>query len=330
MTQPCCSIRSYVVGIFATAALLMAAPVAAQDDNKLAAACSSAEASFREYCHLIAEAATIAQPRLALALIGGNPVPGASSTLGMRLGAIPRLSVGGRVTGARMQLGPIESFSTSADEINATAFSLNVDGSLGIFTGLSLAPTIGGFGSIDLVASAGMLHLPEGDGFANDNPFSWALGARVGILRESFTAPGISITGMYRRISDATYGDNVRFTDPQSFFEHSDYSVLSVRGVVGKRILSLGANAGIGYDRVSSNVNFGGASNTVNLTVDDFTNGRTMAFGSLQFTMLVLSLIAEGGWQEGGEELNVPLHRNQPNRAQKSGYFGSFAVRLSI
>jgi hypothetical protein len=36
---------------------------------------------------------------------------------------------------------------------------------------------------------------------------AWALGARVGILRESFTAPGVSVSAMYRSIGSFSYGD---------------------------------------------------------------------------------------------------------------------------
>ncbi|HSL69069.1 MAG TPA: hypothetical protein VK864_02450, partial [Longimicrobiales bacterium] len=49
----------------------------------------------RRFCNLVVEAIEIAQPHIGLALTGGNPVPGANSTLGMRVGSVPRISIGG-------------------------------------------------------------------------------------------------------------------------------------------------------------------------------------------------------------------------------------------
>ena len=320
------------VAILAALGMLMTLPAIARGQEQLTAQCAglSNDGAMR-FCNAIVEAVEIGQPRLGLSLIGGNPVPGASSTLGMRLGAIPRLSLAGRVTAVTLDLPAIDRVN-SDDDIKAAVPSINLDASLGVLTGLSLFPTVGGFGSIDVIASVGMIPVPEGEGFGGDNPFSWALGARLGILRESFTAPGISVTGTYRRMSDVTYGDRT-LADEQSYFEASDMSMLSVRGVIGKRILMLGANAGVGYDRFKSNVAFGGVvsgSPRFDFAEDDFTNNRTMAFGSLSFTMLILSIIAEAGWQNGGDEFTATLPTGQSSKTQKSAYFGSLAIRLSI
>ena len=58
-------------------------------------------------CRLAVGAARILQPRLAAALFAGNAVPGTASTLGMRLGTLPRISVAFQVTGAPAELAPI-------------------------------------------------------------------------------------------------------------------------------------------------------------------------------------------------------------------------------
>ena len=45
-------------------------------------------------------------------------------------------------------------------------------------------------------------------GFAEDTPdFSYGVGARLGLLRESFTMPGISVSLMYHRLGTVSYGD---------------------------------------------------------------------------------------------------------------------------
>jgi hypothetical protein len=57
----------------------------------------SAEAPAPLHCAV--NAAHVLQPALAITAAAGNPIPGASSTLGMRLGSVPRMTVAGRFTG---------------------------------------------------------------------------------------------------------------------------------------------------------------------------------------------------------------------------------------
>lgn len=287
----------------------------------------------RRFCHLVVEAIEIGQPRVGLSLAGGNPVPGASSTMGMRLGAVPRVSVGGRATVVRLELPDIAQ-QGSTGEIDAFVPAINIDAALGLFSGFSLFPTVGGFGSIDIVGSFGLIPIPEGEGFSGDSPKSWGIGARLGILRESFTAPGISVTGMYRRLSDLNYGDRT-FVDEDAYFEASGMRVLSLRGVIGKRILVLGATAGVGYDKFKSDIAFG-VDNPALLGADfhfsesDFSNDRTSAFASLQWTLLILSIIGEVGYQSGGDQFPGDLPSGRSSMAEKSTYFGSLAIRLAI
>src|SRR5688572_15746823 len=122
--------------------------------------------------------AEIISQRTGIALSGGNPLPGASSTLGLRLGALPRISAAARFTAARVVL-PAETTGES-DDLSSIAHSLNLDAAVGIFGGFSLVPTVGGFASIDLLGSYGKLSLSDDDGFADD-PTSWGAGVRVGI-----------------------------------------------------------------------------------------------------------------------------------------------------
>jgi hypothetical protein len=260
-------------------------------------------------CARMAEAAQLTQVRTGIALSGGNPVPGASSTLGMRLGAIPRITAAARFTVT--QLDAPDLFRTS--EMSGMPRSLNLDAAVGVFSGLSLLPTIGGFGSIDVLATYGRLTLP--DDYLQENVNSWGVGVRLGILRESFTAPGISLSGMYRKIGDVQMGSGIGPADgPGTFYVVGDASVLSGRATIGKRILMLGAVAGLGYDRYSATATIQNQ-DQFNHTTDDFTNSRTTAFANLSWTMLILHIVGEGGIQRGGEE---------------NAYYGSLAVRLAL
>jgi hypothetical protein len=288
--------------LLAVCGVAMATPVHAQND--LQDRCPAGNA----FCTRMGLAAELAQVRTGIGLSAGNPVPGASSTLGMRLGALPRFSAAVRMTGVQLDVPDVSS-STSTGDVGNFPRSLNIDGAVGVFSGFSLVPTVGGFGSIDIVGSYGSFGLP--DEFVQDNVGSWSVGLRVGILRESFTAPGISLTGMYRSIDDFTFGSD---TGAGTFFRLTDNSVWSGRATIGKRILMLGAVAGIGYDRYSSRAE---AQNGVNfdVTADDFNNSRTTIFGNLSWTMLILNIVAEGGVQRGGPD---------------NTSYGSLAVRLAL
>jgi hypothetical protein len=173
-------------------ALMAPAPGLAQ--SELTRRCSSATAAVQPFCNLVADAIETAQPRVGLALSGGNPVPGAASTLGTRVRK-PQVSVAARVTGVPSDFPGIENFATN-DESAFFLPGINLDASIGVFNGFSLAPTVGGFASVDLIASAGTVPVPEDDGFDSGRVSGWGLGARIGILRESFTAPGVSLSAM--------------------------------------------------------------------------------------------------------------------------------------
>jgi hypothetical protein len=278
-------------------------------------------------CNAIAQHAHMAQAAAGIAFVGGNPVPGASSTLGMRIGKIPRITVALRGTGAFMNLQSVRT-ETSGDDEKGIARTINLDAAVGVLSGWSIAPTIGGFASLDLIASAGMLTMPDEFSEAGN---SWAIGARVGILRESFTAPGVSVTGMYRSIGDMRY-NNTESCDVDACdatYTLTDNSVMSVRAVVGKRIFVLGANAGIGYDRFAGEpgvlVGSIGGGRYPELEQDRFT-----AFANIAWTMLLVHIVAEGGYQRGNGEFDAPLPATFESRTQKSTYYGTLAVRLAL
>jgi hypothetical protein len=274
-------------------------------------------------CNATLQDVLVLQPHVGIGLAGGNPIPGASSTLGMRIGRVPRITLSARVSGVDAKV---------RDKNLVT--SINLDAGVGIFSGLALFPTIGGFGSIDAVASAGKLYLPAE--LSSKDPASWALGLRLGLLRESFTAPGISITGMYRRIGDVQFSGSVATAPPggSESYALTDNSVLSVRGVIGKRLFVVGASAGVGYDSYKGDVVI--EHSVAGMPLATFSeNGhqsdRTTVFANLSWTLLVLNFVAEGGWQEGGDRFNEAiLPAGRSSQTDKSTYYGSLAIRVAF
>ncbi|HEX6941201.1 MAG TPA: hypothetical protein VF158_17525 [Longimicrobiales bacterium] len=329
--------ESRIAVVFVAAFAALAPADASAQEDALVRRCAQATAvagmEARRFCNLVAQAIEVAQPVVGLAATGGNPVPGTASTLGMRLGALPRFSVAGRATGVFAELPPALDIGDT-DDIGIFVPSLNVDAAVGIFGGYSPAPTVGGVASLDGLASFGFLPLPGGDDGFDDSPWTWAAGLRLGILRESFTLPGISVTGMYRRIGDFTFGDPQLRTD-DAFFDMS-VGIWSLRGAVSKRILMLGLTLGAAYDHYSSDVDFGfndpadAAADPIRVRLEDFENNRFALFGNVSWTLLILHLVGELGWQSGADQVGGIFPAGVHFDADDGRFFGSLALRLSI
>lgn len=310
-----------------TLALFGLAMPAAGQAQALRDQCAAAPAQdVQRFCRDVADAATLIQPRLGISLSGGNPVPGTASTLGMRLGSTPRISLGLRSTAARVSGPPVDRINGGGD-LGFTAASLSLDASAGVFHGIRLLPTVGGFGSVDVLASLGILPLPQGSAF-DGTPTTWAIGARVGILRESFTAPGISMSAMYRSMGSFSYGDR-DLNRGDSFLRMDGYRVTSLRGAVGKRVLGVGLSGGVGHDRyradVAVRVRETEPPGILEVRESGMSNNRSSVFGSAAWTSMILNLSAEIGWQRGGDA--VP---GATARLQRGGLFGGLAARLAI
>lgn len=282
-----------------------------------------------DFCNAIAQSIEIAQPRVGIAASGGNPTIGTSSTLGMRIGAFPRIALVPRVTVAAMDLPAIEA--RNGDEIGALVPAVSLDASVGLFSGLGIMPTVGGFGSLDAYGSLGRVLLPGDDGFAG-GVTTWALGVQIGVLRESFTAPGISVTGTARGLGDVRFGDeDVAETD--AYFSIGGMNAYGVRGTIGKRFLLFSLTTGVGYDWYVSDVVMRLATDdpatdgSRTIAYDDYTSKRLTAFGNLAFTVVIVSLVGEVGWQNGADPFTGP---GATGLLEKDGWYGSLALRLTL
>jgi hypothetical protein len=305
--------------------LFAAAPLAAQSD--LAARCAdlATQQATIAYCSLVAQAADILPAKVAIVAAGGNPVPGTASTLGMSLGPLPRLSGAARFTASWVTLPDMQRIGRSED-VDFLFTGLHADGSVGVFQGFSPSATVGGLLALDLLASAGVVRLPSDDGLNGETVLTWGIGARLGITRESFTAPGVSLDVMYRDLGEASFGD-AQFEGADAFVHMDETSHWSLRAVAGKRLTALGLTGGVGYDRYSADVLLHVRDGVAAIDVrDDYAAGRWNAFVNGSFTLLVISATAELGWQLGGE--GPPDARF--DRTGDGGVFASFAIRLAL
>ena len=276
--------KHYIVALLA----LGIAPAAAAQDHGVAAPCYRTEvpAQARDVCLTVAQAVQSAQPQLGILLAGGNPTLGAASAGGLRLGILPRVSGSAKANLVMVRLPEIlaeqagSTFQRLNEATGVPAPALSLTASVGVFPGVTIAPLIGGIGAVDLLGTASWLPLRTFDigGFQEGtDDFSFGLGARLGLVRESFVLPGASISLMRHRVSRLAYGEvcpspvagltetSSEYTlvagfcgtsgDPGEFA--FDLTNWSTRAVVSKRLLGFGLTGGVGRDSYSSDIDFG-------------------------------------------------------------------------
>lgn len=334
----------------AAVAALFAAPVAAQGDIETVCSSGSVPTVAQEECTIVAQAVDAAQPQLGILMAGGNPTLGTASTGGVRLGLIPRVSLTGRINVVGARLPDIREEADGATEkftVPAPAVGANL--SVGLTQGFSVAPMIGGFGAIDLLGSVSVLPLSLLEEDFGDNAFSWGAGARVGLIRESFVTPGVSVSLMYRSLGDVSFGDVCEGAETQvsgnqyACATDGDFGEIkfgldnwSGRLAVSKRLLGLGLTAGVGYDRFETSADFAvrapvapaveGVYRFDDVAVD---NDRWSAFLDGSFTILFGSIVAEVGWMQGSDPI-VGFPEASDFDPKEGTWFGSVGARLSL
>jgi hypothetical protein len=335
------------------------APPAAAQDGALAARCAALEGDARTVCLAAAQAAESAQPQLGILIAGGNPVIGTTGGGGLRLGVVPRVDVSGGVNLVFVRLPDLlqdggGTVQRVTERYGVPAPALGASGSMGLFRGFGIAPGLGGLGSLDLLGSATWLPFRALgiDGFDEETPdIAWGAGVRVGVLRESFIAPGVAVSVMRHSLGRVGFGDVCRgfetafpMSDEAECVGEGDHGEFgfdlvnwSTRGVVGKRLLGLGLLGGIGYDRYTSDATVAfrypdvvpGTARIVRPDPVDLRSDRWSVFANASYTLLLASLSVEAGWQQGDRP--VPGFGGEARFDPRGGsWFGGAGVRLSF
>jgi hypothetical protein len=309
-------------------AALVALPTSrafAQEAQAFATRCDTQAGGDPTMCALAVGAGRDLMGDVGLLAGPGSEVPGQPSTLGRRLGGTPRLAPSLRV-GAHSVVVPDLADPTRGGEGSFLVPGVHGGLGLGLFDGFSLLPTVGGVLSLDVVGQASFLFFPESDGF-DGRVDVLSVGARVGLLRESFTLPGVTLSVSRRlsgslRLGDTTAGDAGEvLLDP---------AVTSLRATVGKDLFAFGVLAGLGWDDYSSDTairvtdgagGFAAASETLEAS-------RTLYFVGLSRQLGVLSWIsAEVGWARAFEPVAIGS-ASSPDRG--STLFGSLALLFKL
>lgn len=302
----------------------------AQGLREVASGCPTESPSQQAWCEWAVLGVQAAQGVVGLAISGGTDLPGSASTLGWRTKGSPRFAIGlrGLLASAPMP-APHGTELLPGAEVSAELTSVHLSGTMGVFDGFFLAPTVGGVGSLDVTVSGQWLGTPGDAGF-HENLMAWGAGGRLGILRESFSLPGISVSGFFRTVGETDLWSIQDGSSAESVF---DLTVTSLRGVIGKDLWGLGFLAGAGWDRYSGAFNADvadpeGTEPRAGVQ-GDLESERPLFFFGTSMTFLTFQLSGEVGWAPGFES-DLPVATESGFDPEDSSLFGALALRLTF
>jgi hypothetical protein len=317
---------------------------------------------FRFLCGQVIQGISAVQPTLGIAFSGGAHTLGTATTMGRRVGFLPRVSATVRVNAALADVpdlldgytptfgdaGRLQPMGTA----RVPALAVQGDVALGLFNGFQISPGVGGLGAVDLLGSVSLVPALDAIGLA-ESIINVGAGARVGILRQGLVLPGISVSGVYRTMRSAVsfgeLGPDPSAGDPAEF--SADLSNWSIRAGASKGFLLVDLSAGLGYDSYSSDVFFDWrlrcppqqCGEEIILVTDDGVQGRLRtaawnAFGNVGLNFVLLRLVAEVGYQQPLDVVNAAalLRAGLPDQPPVIGditggrFFLSLGARLTL
>lgn len=269
--------------------------------SELAEQCATGRPAQVTVCQEVAITAMVLQQQIGLASSLGSDAPGSSSTLGRRLGKIPRVSLS--VSAATLRSGvPYIAGSlpgNATDRKTVLLPSLRVDGVAGLLNGFQLGSGVGGILSVDVVGSYSFLRLPAGPDI-DGSRMAYGVGARVGLLRESFIVPGVSVSAM-RRWHGVVSAGSVK--DGSTGEAETDIQVSSLRAVAGKNWFAIGLMGGVGWDHYKGDARVAVAlPSDAAVAEGEVSSQRILYFASGWFNFLVTRFSAELGVAQGVDD----------------------------
>jgi hypothetical protein len=249
----------------------------------------------------------------------GSALSGQASTLGMRIGGAPRLGMSLRTSGVSVVVPDLTDAAGARSESRfVPAVDLTV--ALGVFEGLSVLPTVGGLLSLDVLGSGSVAFFPEDAAFAG-RMSTWSIGARVGLLRESFTLPALTFSVARRFAGEVVLGDVTAGDQAQV---GAAPGITSLRATVGKDLFAFGVLAGVGWTTLQATNGAGGFTQRA----ADVEASRRTYFAGLSKQLGVLSWIsAEVGWVQGFEPVAGGVSSSPDPGSQ---LYGSLALVLRL
>ncbi len=294
---------------------------------ELAGVCAEESPAGGAACRELALAALAVQRGAGLGSALGSDVPGTASTAGHRLGGVPRIAFSIGLAGFQLAMPRLsgESVRELEEEETLTVFGLRGVVAAGLVDGMQLSPGVGGILSVDLTGLFSHLWLPRSAGFAGPSS-GVGLGVRVGVLRESFTVPGISVS-LARRWHRAIEAGDAGDGDPGEV--EAELEVTSLRAVLGKNWFALGLMAGAGWDRYTGEAAAAAAGGLDDPGVAGvvLASESTVYFAGGWYNFLISQISAEIGWADGVEDPFAD-RRGAYDPARRH-WFASVSVRVT-
>lgn len=224
-----------------------------------------------------------------------------------------------RFTGVRFVAPDVAAPTSPAAARTGLGVGLGGTFAIGLLPGFTPKPTVGGLLSVDVLATGDVLWAPGGLGH-DGTRLAYGLGLRIGVFRESFTLPGVSLTVAQRWVPTVRLVDLWSAGPPLEM----DVSTTSLRAVVGKDLWGLGWSGGVGWDRSSS----GGSVPRPDGTTGDFSgldNSRGLLFAGVSWSYFLIQLSGELGWASGWSGDPAAAGAYDPGSGR---WFGGLSVRL--
>ena len=312
------------LGLLILLVLLSPSAGSSQQGQALVAGCVTGTPQFPLACVDATLAARNLITDTGFLLSLGSAAPGSWGPLRRNT---PRFDVSFRVAGLRAHI-PVVTHEPAVGQARGNFVLKTIQGNLvaGLFEGFQVKPTVGGLLSLDLLAQGHFLFLPKEVGL-DSKMGAFSLGIRLGLVRETFTLPGIAVSVSRRFIAPLTL-------DWRSPRYSTDLvikpSISSIRLTIGKSISSLGLMAGAGLDSHNSEVELivlpqGSDPTEFNAPL---AIRRPVFFSGVSLSLLILQLSTEVGWAFGPPMLEG--HAPGPIDPQQGSGFLSLAARLSV
>jgi len=320
-------VRVASAALFLSLAALAGVPAvgAAQTAESLSATCQTAGGDGAT-CAAAAVAARAVVAGVGSMAGPGSEIPGEGSTLGRRLGGMPRIAAWLR--GGVQRFGvPAPGDPNGSTEASSLTRQVEAGLGFGVFDGFRLLPTVGGFLSVDVMGHASFLFLSDASGF-DGRVDVLSLGARLGILQESFTLPGVSVSVARRFSGDVRLGDSGSGDAVELML---DPSITSLRVTASKDLFAFGVLAGLGWDDFSSDVSLLVSDGLAGIAASSgsLEGRRRLYFGSVTKQLGILAwLTLEGGWADGFDP--IAGYTGTGHDPGSRSLFGSVTVLLKL
>lgn len=290
----------------------------------------------RDACQKAIDLFQFMAPQLAATIVGGNAVQGEHSTLR----GLGHFSIGIRANAIESRLPSVDQHTPAVTGAVRSDYSVEkqwiaapvLDAAIGLFRGIPFAGTH----ALGLDALVNVAYIPGVDesDFSIDLPdgsLKLGFGGRLGLLRETFLTPGLSVTWLQRDLPTVNVvgrvsGDELDVRDVR-------VKTTAWRVVGGKSFTFLGIAIGGGQDRYDTQAS---AQVTVNHLGPSVTSGviaarqeltRTNFFGNLSLNFPVLRVVAEVGRASGGTVATYNTFSGHDPSAPRG--YASFGLRFT-